>query len=47
VPIVVRKFTVRDEPTDETLVLEIAITELSPNVPEVSALATVAGFFLP
>jgi hypothetical protein len=27
--------------------LEIAITEISPNVPEVSAVATVAGFFLP
>jgi hypothetical protein len=47
VPIVVRKFTVRDEPTDQTLVLEIAITEISPNVPEVSAVATVAGFFVP
>lgn len=47
IPIVVRKFTVRDEPTDQTLVLEIAITEISPNVPEVSAVATVAGFFLP
>jgi hypothetical protein len=47
VPIIVRKFTVLDEPTEETLVLEIAITEISPNLPEVSALATVAGFFLP
>lgn len=47
IPIVVRRFTVRDEPTDETLVLEIAITEISPNVPEVSAVATVAGFFFP
>lgn len=47
VPIAVRKFTVRDQPTDDTLVLEIAITEISPNVPEVSAVATIAGFFLP
>jgi len=46
-PISVRRFIVRDEPSRETLVLEIAITEISPNVPEVSAVATVAGFFLP
>ena len=47
VPIIVRKFTVVDEPTDETLVFELAITEISPNLPEVSAAATVAGFFVP
>jgi hypothetical protein len=47
VPITVKKFTVVNEPTDETLVLEIAITEISPNVPEVSVLATIAGIFLP
>jgi hypothetical protein len=47
VPITVRRFTVRDEPSNDSLVLEIAITEISPNVPEVSAVATVAGFFLP
>jgi hypothetical protein len=46
-PISVRRFAVRDEPTDQTLVLEIAITEISPNLPEVSAVATVAGFILP
>lgn len=46
-PISVRRFAVRDEPTDQTLVLEIAITEISPNLPEVSVLATVAGFLLP
>jgi hypothetical protein len=47
VPIIVRKFTVVEEPTDETLVFELAITEISPNLPEVSAVATVAGFFVP
>jgi len=47
VPIAVRKFTVLDEPTNETLVLEIAITEISPNLPEVSAIAAVAGVFFP
>jgi hypothetical protein len=47
VPIVVRKFTVQDQPTDDTLVLEIAVTEISPNVPEVSAVASIAGFFFP
>ena len=46
-PINVRRFTVRDEPSNDSLVLEIAITEISPNVPEVSAVATVAGFFVP
>lgn len=46
-PINVRRFTVRDEPSNDSLVLEIAITEISPNAPEVSALATIAGFFLP
>lgn len=46
-PISVRRFTVRDEPSNDSLVLEIAITEISPNLPEVSAAATVAGVFIP
>ncbi len=47
IPVEVRKFTIVDEPTDDSFVWEIAITEISPNAPEVSILATVAGFLIP
>lgn len=43
----IKKFQIVDVPTDDTFVWQLAIIDISPNVPELSIAATVAGFFVP
>jgi hypothetical protein len=43
----VKKFEVIDIPTQDCLVWQIAIIDISPNSPELNVAATAAGFFVP
>jgi hypothetical protein len=46
-PLGFKKFEVVTVPTDDTFVWQIAIIDISPNVPELAIAGTAAGFFIP